>query len=419
MFAKHPFIWTLAFCLLAAAPAALRAQQPPPSEGDEARQIEILKSDAPLFDKAKACQMLAVIGTGDCIPVLAELLADPQLGHYARFGLEPNPDPAVDDGFRLSVAAVGDMMIGTDYPRDRLPDDDARGFFDGVAGLLVAADLALGNLEGVLSDSGVPAKSCSNPDACYLFRSPTRYASHFRDAGFDALSLANNHALDFGEAGRSETMAALSAVGIRHSGREGDFASLSVKGKRVAMLAFAVTRNSNLVHDYPLAERIVRDFAATHDIVIVSFHGGAEGGKALHVPDGPEEFYGEDRGDLRAFTRLVVDAGADLVLGHGPHVLRGMEIYQDRLIAYSLGNFATYGRFSLGGHLGVGAVLEVELDPEGRFVGGKLLPTVQIGKGIPRRDPDGKAIDLVRRLSQQDFGASGVVVAQDGTIGRR
>ena len=78
MFARYVFAWTLALGLLAAGPAALLAQQPPPSEGDEARQIEILKSDAPLFEKAKACQMLAVIGTGDCLPVLAELLADPK-----------------------------------------------------------------------------------------------------------------------------------------------------------------------------------------------------------------------------------------------------------------------------------------------------------------------------------------------------
>ncbi len=111
MFAKYVFVWTLVFCLLAAAPAVLLAQQPPPSEGDEARQIEILQSDAPLFDKAKACQMLAVIGGQDCIPVLAELLADPQLAHYARFGLEPNPDPAVDQVLRASLDDLDGLLL--------------------------------------------------------------------------------------------------------------------------------------------------------------------------------------------------------------------------------------------------------------------------------------------------------------------
>jgi HEAT repeat protein len=111
MFARYLFVRTLAFCLLAAAPAVLPAQQPPPSEGDEARQIEILQSDAPLFDKAKACQMLAVIGGQDCIPVLAELLADPQLAHYARFGLEPNPDPAVDQALRASLDDLDGLLL--------------------------------------------------------------------------------------------------------------------------------------------------------------------------------------------------------------------------------------------------------------------------------------------------------------------
>ncbi len=134
------------------------------------------------------------------------------------------------------------------------------------------------------------------------------------------------------------------------------------------------------------------------------------------MPHGRETFLGEDRGDLRGFARAVVDAGADLVLGHGPHVLRGMEIYKDRLIAYSLGNFATYGRFNLSGFLGVGVVLDVTLTPDGRFVTGKLLPTKQQGAGIPSRDEAGEAIDLIRTLSQDDFPQTGVQVAGDGSL---
>ena len=154
-------------------------------------------------------------------------------------------------------------------------------------------------------------------------------------------------------------------------------------------------------------------------MVIVSFHGGAEGSKALHVPHGRETFYNEDRGNLRQFTHAVVDAGADVVLGHGPHVLRGMEIYRERLIAYSLGNFATYGRFNLSGPLGIGGVLEVEIDGEGRFVAGRLLPTRQEGQGVPVIDEKSAALDLVRKLSTEDFPETGVVVAQDGTLGAR
>ena len=94
--------------------------------------------------------------------------------------------------------------------------------------------------------------------------------------------------------------------------------------------------------DYELAERTVAEFAEIHDVVIVSFHGGAEGATVMHVPFTEEEYYGEPRGDVALFAHRMVDAGADLIVGHGPHVVRGIERYKDRLIAYSLGNFATF-----------------------------------------------------------------------------
>jgi HEAT repeat protein len=152
MFAKYVFTWTLALCMLTVGSAALLAQQPPPSEGDEARQIEILKSDAPLFEKAKACQMLAVIGSGDCIPVLAELLADPQLAHYARFGLEPNPDPAVDDTLRTALEKLdGALQVGVintiGMRRDRQAADALKSLTDSSDQQVAAAAIAaLGRL---------------------------------------------------------------------------------------------------------------------------------------------------------------------------------------------------------------------------------------------------------------------------------
>ena len=257
----------------------------------------------------------------------------------------PPPRPSV----RLSIAAVGDMMLGTDYPEDHLPDDDGVSFLGGVTTILQSTDLTFGNLEGVLADEAEPAKKCSNLSACYLFRSPTRYARYLRDAGFDAMSLANNHARDFGEEGRDETMSALREFGIAHSGRDGDYATLHSKGLSVSFVAFAVTRNSNLMHDYALAEQIILEQSQAHDLVVVSFHGGAEGEGTTRIPFGEESYYGEPRGDVVRFARGMVDAGADLVFGHGPHVVRGMEHYRDRLIAYSLGNFATYYGISVNG----------------------------------------------------------------------
>jgi poly-gamma-glutamate capsule biosynthesis protein CapA/YwtB (metallophosphatase superfamily) len=326
------------------------------------------------------------------------------------------PIEPVRAGTRISIAAVGDMMIGTDYPENHLPDDDGVAFLAGVAPWLWPVDLAFGNLEGVLVDGGEPGKKCSNPKACYLFRSPSRYAFHYRAAGFDVLSLANNHARDFGEEGRTATMQALTDAGIYHSGREGDFASFEVKGLRVAVLAYAVTKNSNMLLDYLRAEQTVQEFAATHDIVIVSFHGGAEGRDVTRLPFADEEYYGEPRGDVVRFARMVVDAGADLVIGHGPHVVRAMERYKDRLIAYSLGNFATYYGISVAGIKGVAPILITTLDDEGRFVDGEIISTHQLRPAGPTLDREGRALKLIRGLSIEDFGNPGLTFHPDGRI---
>ena len=325
------------------------------------------------------------------------------------------PEPARPIS-RISIAAVGDMMIGTDYPEDHLPDDDGVGFLAAVTPVISAPEVAFGNLEGVLVDGGEPGKKCKNPKACYLFRSPTRYAAHYRNAGFDVLSLANNHARDFGEEGRTATMQALDGVGIHHSGREGEFASFEVNDVAVAVLAYAVTRNSNLLLDYEIAAYTVAEHAMTHDIVIVSFHGGAEGRDAMHLPFVEEEYYGEPRGDVVLFARRMVDAGADLVLGHGPHVVRAVERYKDRLIAYSLGNFATYYGISVDGVKGIAPILLTTLDGEGRFLEGEIVSTVQVRPAGPTIDPANRALKLMRDLSIEDFGNPGVRFLPNGKL---
>jgi len=308
------------------------------------------------------------------------------------------------------------MMIGTDYPYDHLPDDDGLSFLADVTPVISAADIAFGNLEGVLMDGGEPVKKCGNPEACYLFRSPTRYAKHYSDAGFDVLSLANNHARDFGEEGRSSSMKALSMVGIEHSGREGTAAFLKHGDIAVVVLAYAVTKNSNMMLDYAMAFEQIAAYADGHDIVIVSFHGGAEGTDVTHVPFAEEEYYGEPRGDVVGFARGAVDAGADLVIGHGPHVVRGMERYKDRLIAYSLGNFATYYGISVAGIKGIAPILSATLNGNGVFIAGEITSTVQLRPAGPSIDDDQRALALIRGLSVDDFGESGLRFLPDGKL---
>ncbi|MDP3502634.1 MAG: CapA family protein [Myxococcales bacterium] len=315
----------------------------------------------------------------------------------------------------LRFRAVGDVMLGTSVPEGVLPPDDGAHLLDDVAALLQDADVTFANLEGPLCDSGTSAK-CRKGGNCYAFRSPTRYAKYLKAAGVDLGSTANNHSGDFGDACRRETEAALDGQGIVWSGPPGSIGTLAAKGKKIALIAFHTSGATNDVNDLPTAKKLVAQAATTHDLVVVSFHGGAEGLGADRVKDGAERYLGENRGDLKAFTHAVIDAGADLVLGHGPHVLRAMELYQGRLIAYSLGNFATYGRFSLSGALGVSVVLEVELADDGRFVRGRLLSTKQEGKGVPMRDQTKRGQKTIAELSARDFPKTGVRVSNDGVL---
>ncbi len=324
--------------------------------------------------------------------------------------------PAPPASARLRLRAVGDVMMGSDFPEPALmPDNDGAAYFQPVASLLSQADLTFANLEGPLCDTGTTSK-CREGSNCYAFRTPTRYAKYLSEVGIDLVSTANNHANDFGEVCRLQTEAALAPLGIAFSGRHGTVATVEKNGLSVAMIGFHSADSAHNLNDLKTAVALVRGLAARHDLVIVSFHGGAEGSKALNVPQGPELFYGENRGDLRKFTHAVVDAGADLVLGHGPHVPRALEVYKERLIAYSLGNFATYGRFNLKGNLGVSLVLEAELDGQGRFLGGKVLPTLQEGAGLPAPDPAGQVIPLLQELGAADFPGTAPEITADGRI---
>ena len=328
---------------------------------------------------------------------------------------EITPDYA---SMRITIAGAGDIMLGTDFPENHLPDDDGAGFLAAVTPALTSVDIAFGNLEGVLMDGGEPAKQCSNPASCYMFRSPTRYAQHLRNAGFDVVSLANNHARDFGEAGRDSSMTALDAVGIMHSGREGEIASWEQNGLRIAMIAFSPTVGSWPLLSIDVATDEVSALASDHDVIIVSFHGGAEGfDGAEHIGFGMEYAYGEARGDVVRFAHAVIDAGADLVLGHGPHVPRAMEIYSDRLIAYSLGNFAAYYGISVAGPKGYAPIVITELDGYGRFLTGELQSYIQLRPGGPVPDPEKNALRMIRRLTLEDFPQGQLSFSPSGQIG--
>lgn len=315
--------------------------------------------------------------------------------------------------------AVGDIMMGTIYPVDILPPDDGKGMFNFVHGEFQGGDIVFGNLEGSLCDEGKPMK-CKVPlkGNCFEFVMPTRYAGHLKEAGFSVLNIANNHILDFGIEGMDSTTATLRRAGISITGGE-TVAYLHKNGRKIAIAGFSYKASpcAYSILEIPAAKEIIAGLKKSHDIVIVSFHGGAEGKQALHLPKGDETFLEENRGSVTKFARSAVDAGADMIIGHGPHVLRAMEVYKGKLIAYSLGNFLTYALFNLKGPNSLSVILKARIDgATGNFLDGRLVPVRLINGGIPEIDPSGEAIRLIRDLTATDIKPRSMVIEDNGVI---
>ncbi|HUC01025.1 MAG TPA: CapA family protein [Solirubrobacterales bacterium] len=298
----------------------------------------------------------------------------------------------------ISIAAVGDTILGN---TPQLPGSPAK-YFRSVAPRL-QGDVVFGNLEGTLTNASA-SKCGAGSSECFAFRNPPRFARAFKAAGFTVMNHANNHFGDFGRAGEADTIRALRRAGITQSGRPADITVIPVKNLRVAFLGFAPYDNTPSLLDLPVARNLIEVAASLADIVVVAIHAGAEGSNALHVSGHEEHDVGEDRGNPERFAHMAVHAGADLVLGSGPHVLRGMEIFHRRLIAYSLGNFAGFHNFNTSGVLSLSAILHVSLDPHGRFRSGRITSVRLAGPGRPVPDRSDSAAHLIRRLSRADFG---------------
>lgn len=318
----------------------------------------------------------------------------------------------------VTLTAVGDMMLGTNYPDDSyLPADEGKQQLAQIDSLLKGGDILFGNLEGVILNEGGEHKNCKNPKACYIFRSPEYMAVRIKEAGFNLMSVANNHAGDFGMTGRKSTSKTLDSLGINYAGNSiQPFTTFKVDGMKYGFVAFSPNVGTPSINNLDSAKTIVRHLDSLVDILIVSFHGGAEGAKFTHVPRKNEYFYGEDRGNVYRFAHEMIDAGADVLIGHGPHVPRAIEVYKNRFIVYSLGNFCTYGRFNLLGNNGLAPVVQVKTTSSGKFIEGKIVPALQKGAGIPVPDPDGKVIKLIKKLSEEDFPESQVSVDESGNI---
>jgi len=393
--------------------------------------------------KIRASLVLALAGAAACsgnLPPTPRPAPDTSVARQPPIPA-PQPPPPPPKPMSLKLALVGDINLGTTTLPDGVPPDSGRGLLDAARPALTG-DLVVGNFEGVLADTGTSDK-CERLRAaeppkrhrrhaaqaadtveirpgCYAFRTPTALAPRLVEAGFTHLNLANNHANDYGPAGRESTERLLDSLGLRLYGPLGRIVIDTVRrGDSVAtvgLIGFATYPYAYDLLDIQRSAQVVDSIRPLVDLLIVTFHGGAEGVRAQRVPEAAESLGREPRGDLRRWARAVIDAGADAVVGHGPHVLRGVEFYRGHPIVYSMGNFVTYRGFNLDGPLGITGVLQLEFAPDRRLVRARLVPMTQAPRAGPAPDPSGAALELVRQLSAEDFGPTAADIGPQGDI---
>ena len=324
--------------------------------------------------------------------------------------------PVDKNVWNATIVAVGDIMLGTNYPTTKtLPHNNGEWLLKDADSIINNANISFGNLEGTFLDSGgTPKGSGAN---IYNFRQPTSYASILKSSGFDFLSIANNHINDFGKVGLSSTENVLRKNAFHFAGTvTAPYSIMENNGLKIGLVAFAPHSGSISFLDLSKAIELVQDVKGLCDILIVSFHGGAEGSGALRVTRKKEIFFDQDRGNVYQFAHAMIDAGADVILGHGPHVPRALEVYKNKLVAYSLGNFCTYGMFNLKGVSGYAPLLEFQVNGNGDFLNGKIISFLQKGEGGPKLDLNNAAARLIQQLSKEDIPESKLQISDSGIL---
>ncbi|MCK4664479.1 MAG: CapA family protein [Bacteroidales bacterium] len=319
----------------------------------------------------------------------------------------------------ISIIGVGDIMFGTNFPSDIYlpPEHDCSPLLEELIPILQNADITFGNLEGCFSDTAELEKKCKDTTKCYAFRMPNKFIKCIEEAGFDIISLANNHIGDFGEEGKNNTMNLLDSSGIYYAGLLTHPVSVFIRDSiKYGFCAFSPNKGTCNIVEIIEAQKIANMLDKECDIVIVSFHGGAEGADYQHVTRKTEEFYEENRGNVYEFAHKMIDAGADVVFGHGPHVTRAIDIYKNRFIIYSLGNFCTWRRFNLKGPNGIAPIIKIRVTNTGEFIDGKIFPVYQDGKNGTKIDELKRIIYKLQELNKTDFPELNILITDDGLI---
>jgi hypothetical protein len=335
----------------------------------------------------------ALAATPAATPVVDRAVAAPDLG-------------------TVRLTAVGDTILGN--TSDGLPPNPAS-YLDAVKHeIRWNAQVRFANLEGTLTNVSNGKCGGHNGGNCFAFRNPPHYAAFLHRDGFTVLNNANNHSHDFGAAGLAQTIRTIHRHHMKQSGQPGEVTVVHAGATPVAIVAFAPYSSTADLLNIPAAKHLIRKARHKARIVVVYMHAGAEGSGADHVTGHEEFFVGEDRGNPERFAHMAVRNGASLVIASGPHVVRGMEFFHRRLIAYSLGNFANFHNFGGGGILSDSAILHVELTTTGTFRTARLFSVRLDSAGHPTLG--GGTVPLVRRLSRQDFGSHRARFTHRGVI---
>ena len=336
----------------------------------------------------------------------------------------------------IRVCAGGDVTLGTNLDTAWMRRGAARLRTEhGVSGdpasllaplrpLFADADIVLLNVETAIGMGPARTKCGPRSKNCYAFRSPPSAAAAMRSLGREDAyvvgNVANNHARDAGEVGVDSTIAYLNRATVLVTGRDTMATPLILPGGvTVGILGFYAGDMVTDARDVAAVRRHVARAVEQYGTVVVTAHIGAEGIQWQRVGDSTEFFLESriDRGNPVAFARAAIDAGAALVVGHGPHVLRAAEWRGDRLALYSLGNLVTYGPFNNAEPINRGAVACADLWGTS-VLGADLRPTMQVAPGVVRADGMGRALRLIDSLSVLDFPSTGVRVDGWGELRR-
>lgn len=292
----------------------------------------------------------------------------------------------------LKLVATGDLVFSENAQVNR------RAFEDFMPHL-AQADLVLGNLEGAITNEKTPRKPFV-PGRSYSFRFPVDTAAILKAANFHLISIANNHSNDYGANGFADTQKYLADEGIAHTGLNGSYEILQVKGMRIGIVALSHYPKYNNVNNLTATAELVSKVRAKSDLVVLYYQLGGEGEKAVLLTDSQEVFLGEQRGNARKFAAAMIDAGAGVLIGHGPHVIRAAECIKGVPVLHSVGNFVSSGGLSTRRLSSVSLLPELLFDSKAQFRAIRVIPVVFDAERLPGLDASGRAVHLINWLNR-------------------